>query len=138
MVKDAIRKGHSYVALVTALDGVCPPNNIVRKQLCRHFVQLQWGSLVQGARKKVQDCVADDFRFEFPAPNGIYMGHRESYTNDTAPRDVHAAATAHHDSHDAATALRNSYAAEMGLEYNTSSEIQLEEESDASLETRLV
>jgi hypothetical protein len=147
MMRDAIRKGHSYVALVTALDGVCPPNNIVRKQCCRHFVQLQWGSLGQGVRKKVQDCVADAFRFEFPAPNGIYMGHRESYAADTAPRDLHAAATAYHDLHAAATAPRDSHAAtttprdshaaEMGLASDTSSETRLEEESDASLETKL-
>jgi hypothetical protein len=48
IMKDAIRKGHSYVALVPALDGLCPSNNIVRKQCGHHFVQLQWGSLGQG------------------------------------------------------------------------------------------
>jgi hypothetical protein len=47
MVKDAIRKWYSYIALVKALDGVCPPNNIFRKECCHHFVQLQWGRLGQ-------------------------------------------------------------------------------------------
>jgi hypothetical protein len=102
-VKDAIRKGHSYVALVTPLDVVCPPNNIIRKHCCHHFVQLQWGSVGQGVRKKVQYCVADAFRSEFPAPNGIYMGHRESYAVGTASRDSHAAVTAPRDWRAAAT-----------------------------------
>jgi hypothetical protein len=107
MIKDAIRKGHSYVALVKALDGVCPPNNIFRKQCCRHFVPLQCGSLGQGVRKKVQDCVAGD-----------YMGHLDSYAAETAPGH----------SHTAETALRDSYAAETALESDTTSETQLEEE----------
>jgi hypothetical protein len=27
----------------------------------------------------VHDCVANEFRLEFPAPAGMYMGHRDSY-----------------------------------------------------------
>jgi hypothetical protein len=48
-------------------------------------------------------CVADAFHLEFPAPNGIYMGHR-----------------------------CNLYAAEMVLESDTTSETQLEESYTSS------
>jgi hypothetical protein len=79
MVMDTIRKGYSYTKLVTALDGVRPLNNVIRKECFWHFIQLQWGHLGQGVMKKVQECVTDAFCREFPAPDGVYMGHRDSY-----------------------------------------------------------
>jgi hypothetical protein len=80
MVGDAVRKGYNFVELLTALDGVHPLKNIIRKEWCHHFIQLQWGCLGQGIRKNVQDCVADTFRFKFSAPGGVFMDHRDSYS----------------------------------------------------------
>jgi hypothetical protein len=87
IVRDDITKGHSYAELVTALDGVRPLNNIIRKEWCWHFIQLQRGHLGQGVRKRVQECVADAFHHEFPAPDKIYMGHRIAYAASALCQD---------------------------------------------------
>jgi hypothetical protein len=79
MVRDSIRKDYSFSELLTCLDVVSPLNNIIRKECWRHCTQLQLGRLGKWVRKKVQYCVADEFNLEFPAPGGMYMGHRDSY-----------------------------------------------------------
>jgi hypothetical protein len=89
----AIRKGNTYAELVRALDGVCPPQNIIRRDFCQHFILLHWGCLGLGNRKKVPDCVANAFRVVFPSPDDNYMGHRDSYATSPSLCDEESSDT---------------------------------------------
>jgi hypothetical protein len=79
MARAAIRQGNTYDDLMRALGGVSPPHNIISKDCCHHFIQLHWGRLVLGNRKKVPDCIANAYIVVFPSPDGNYTGRRDSY-----------------------------------------------------------
>jgi hypothetical protein len=93
MVRASIWQVNTYADLVRALDVVCSPHNIIRKECCHHFILLNWGRLGLGNRKKVPDCVANAFRVVFPSPDGNYMGHRDSYSTSPLRRDEESSDT---------------------------------------------
>ena len=52
-----------------------PPNE-KRKAAYRYYVQFKHGSLGQGNRVVIPDCIKDLIRSRYPDPNGEYMGHK--------------------------------------------------------------
>jgi hypothetical protein len=93
IVRAAIWQGNTYADLVRALDGVCPPHNIIRKECCHRFILLHWGRLGLGNRKKVPDCIINAFRVVFPSPDGNYMGRSDSYATSNLRRDEESSDT---------------------------------------------
>jgi hypothetical protein len=133
MVRAAIRQCNTYADLVRALDGVCPPHNIIRKKCCHHFILLHWGRLGLGNRKKVPGCVANAFRVVLPSPDGNYIGHRGSYATSPLCRDEEISET----SSETRLQEENNVIDEIDVPLAAYEEELVEESSDTSSETWL-
>jgi hypothetical protein len=97
------------------------------------LIQLNWGSLGLGNRKKVPDCVSNAFRVVFPSPDGNYMGHHDSYTTSALRRDEESSDTI------SETQLKeeDTVIVEIDVPLSVDEQESVEESSDTRSETRL-
>jgi hypothetical protein len=77
LVEQSIEEGHR---VAISLRGNSRSNNLIRKELCHHSVHLTLGCLGVGIRRKVNDCVLNGSRLQYPSSDGDYMGHWKSFT----------------------------------------------------------
>jgi hypothetical protein len=76
LVEQSIEEGYG---VAISLHGNSPPNNLIRNECYRHFVHSTWGRLGVGIRRKVNDCVLNDFRLQYPSSYDNDMGHRQYF-----------------------------------------------------------
>lgn len=53
-------------------------NRSLRKAAYRQYVLWRYGKLGRGNRRVVPSCIVLCIREQYPSPNGLYMGYRES------------------------------------------------------------
>jgi hypothetical protein len=82
LVEQSIEEGHRVA--ISLHGNSPPPNNLSRKECCRHFVHSTWGRLGVGIRRKVNDCVLNDFRLQYPSLGGK---GESGYTLDQSGRE---------------------------------------------------
>jgi hypothetical protein len=132
LVEQSIEEGHRVA--ISLHGNSPPPNNLSRKECCRHFVHSTWGRLGVGIRRKVNDCVLNNFRLQYPSSDGNYMGHLQSFA--AQPHNVtvrpHVAAQPHITAQPHVTAQRHVQDVEAGDNKHSddSSETRLQSDDD--------